>query len=275
MTDQPGGVSLPPQPLDVWYLKRELSAYLDQCVITSENIGDIRWSLFVPWDSAWNGIVRDETASRENRSPDGDGQSLEGRRGDCAASAEVEREGTRTPRVGTNRPNEQSDQQPVGVQGHGGKPQTVNAGGRVTEQYEPQLRRPRSQTAGSEPADSLPLPPRGWQDIASAPKDGTPFLVYFGDQVELVAGWREYSEIIGFGETPSTHWHAVPLPPNADELEAALPPVGESDPATEPALRLCARCAHAAYVGLRCLNCGRQALAAPVGEGTTRSHEED
>lgn len=61
----------------------------------------------------------------------------------------------------------------------------------------------------------------------------------------------------------------------AKQLEAVLPPVGEPDPVTEPELRLCARCAHAAYVGLRCLYCGRQALAAPVGEGMTRSHEED
>ena len=31
------------------------------------NIGDIRRSLFVPWESQWNGWVRDETASREGQ----------------------------------------------------------------------------------------------------------------------------------------------------------------------------------------------------------------
>ena len=48
-------------------LKKELRSYLDQTLITSENIGDIRRFLFFPWDSAWNGVVRDETAARENK----------------------------------------------------------------------------------------------------------------------------------------------------------------------------------------------------------------
>ena len=47
-------------------LHRELTAYLDGLVMTGENIGDIRRSLFLPWDSAWNGIVRDDTARRES-----------------------------------------------------------------------------------------------------------------------------------------------------------------------------------------------------------------
>lgn len=46
-------------------LPHELRQHLDTMTITGENIGDIRRSLFVPWDSAWNGIVRDETAQRE------------------------------------------------------------------------------------------------------------------------------------------------------------------------------------------------------------------
>lgn len=45
----------------------ELRLYLDTQAVTSENIGDIRRSLFFPWDSAWNEWVRDETAERENR----------------------------------------------------------------------------------------------------------------------------------------------------------------------------------------------------------------
>lgn len=48
-------------------LLTELRGYLDTLTITSDNIGDIRRSLFLPWDSMWNGWVRDETASRENR----------------------------------------------------------------------------------------------------------------------------------------------------------------------------------------------------------------
>lgn len=49
-------------------LRIEMRRYLDGFVITSDNIGDVRRSLFVPWDSAWNGWVRDETAARENKS---------------------------------------------------------------------------------------------------------------------------------------------------------------------------------------------------------------
>jgi len=56
----------PPQPSLVQvYLSRELCAYLDTLTITSENIGAIRRACFVPWNSEWNGIVRDETAKRE------------------------------------------------------------------------------------------------------------------------------------------------------------------------------------------------------------------
>jgi hypothetical protein len=47
------------------HLQRELRAYLDTLVITGDNIGEVRRSLFVPWDSAWNSVVRDETARRE------------------------------------------------------------------------------------------------------------------------------------------------------------------------------------------------------------------
>lgn len=65
-----GGIVAPQPQLVNLYLKHELAAYLDGLVITGENIGDIRRSCFVPWDSAWNGIVREETASRERRSHD-------------------------------------------------------------------------------------------------------------------------------------------------------------------------------------------------------------
>lgn len=48
-------------------LRGELRVYLDTLSITGDNIGDIRRSLFVPWESSWNGWVRDETAAREQR----------------------------------------------------------------------------------------------------------------------------------------------------------------------------------------------------------------
>lgn len=50
-----------------WQSLRELRTYLDGIVVTSDNIGDIRRALLLPWDSQWNGWVRDETATRENR----------------------------------------------------------------------------------------------------------------------------------------------------------------------------------------------------------------
>jgi hypothetical protein len=49
----------------------ELRRWLDEKTITSENIGDIRRSCFMPWASSWNGLVRDETAERE-KSPNSD-----------------------------------------------------------------------------------------------------------------------------------------------------------------------------------------------------------
>jgi len=48
-------------------LALELRQWLDQQRITSDNIGDIRGRLFMPWASTWNGLVRDETAARENK----------------------------------------------------------------------------------------------------------------------------------------------------------------------------------------------------------------
>lgn len=50
-------------------LLQELRNHLDEIVITSDNIGDVRHRLFVPWHSQWNGWVRYETAARENKSP--------------------------------------------------------------------------------------------------------------------------------------------------------------------------------------------------------------
>lgn len=45
----------------------KLRQYLDGIEVTSQNIGEVRRRLFHPWECAWNGIVRDETAVSENR----------------------------------------------------------------------------------------------------------------------------------------------------------------------------------------------------------------
>lgn len=46
-------------------LRIEMRTYLDTLTITGDNIGDIRRSLFMPFNSSWNGWVRDDTAERE------------------------------------------------------------------------------------------------------------------------------------------------------------------------------------------------------------------
>jgi hypothetical protein len=48
-------------------LTQELADWLDTQTIDGDNIGDIRRDCFVPWDSKWNEIVRNETAAREKR----------------------------------------------------------------------------------------------------------------------------------------------------------------------------------------------------------------
>lgn len=48
-------------------LEQELCHWLDQQPVTSENIGALRRMCFVPWDSRWNAIVREQTAVRENK----------------------------------------------------------------------------------------------------------------------------------------------------------------------------------------------------------------
>jgi hypothetical protein len=63
-----GVVGPEPAPVSLSFdMLVELRCHLDGLQITSENIGFIRRELFVPWNSAWNGIVRDETAKRENK----------------------------------------------------------------------------------------------------------------------------------------------------------------------------------------------------------------
>ena len=46
-------------------LGAELRQWLNLQDINGDTIGSIRRQCFVPWDSPWNGLVRDETAARE------------------------------------------------------------------------------------------------------------------------------------------------------------------------------------------------------------------
>lgn len=50
-------------------LRRELCRWLDHQHVTTANIGALRRACSVPWDSAWNQIVRIETGERENKPP--------------------------------------------------------------------------------------------------------------------------------------------------------------------------------------------------------------
>lgn len=64
---------------------------------------------------------------------------------------------------------------------------------------------------------------RQWQPIETAPKDGTPVLVYdanwcgnMGPRV-TPAGWAPYTDGGGYwpGVTEPTHWQPLPAPPEA------------------------------------------------------------
>lgn len=46
-------------------LGAELRQWLNAQDINGDTIGTIRRQCFVPWDSSWNALVRDETAERE------------------------------------------------------------------------------------------------------------------------------------------------------------------------------------------------------------------
>jgi hypothetical protein len=49
-------------------VKTAVFRYINTLVITSDNVGDIRRSLFMPYDCKWNGWIRDMTAELENKS---------------------------------------------------------------------------------------------------------------------------------------------------------------------------------------------------------------
>lgn len=64
--------------------------------------------------------------------------------------------------------------------------------------------------------------PDPWRAIETMPKDCGPCLVCWsrGDdeqRVDKIGGWEEYSEIIGYGEPPATHWMPLPAPPSGGE----------------------------------------------------------
>jgi len=57
-------ISLDSEPL----MKRQLREYLDRTgAITSDNIGHVRRSLFMPFECDWNKWVRELTGARENK----------------------------------------------------------------------------------------------------------------------------------------------------------------------------------------------------------------
>lgn len=56
----------------------------------------------------------------------------------------------------------------------------------------------------------------GWQPIATAPKDGTGFLVDWPDAgIERIGDWSEYQECVNAGESPAMWWMPLPMPPSS------------------------------------------------------------
>ena len=58
----------------------------------------------------------------------------------------------------------------------------------------------------------------GWQPIETLPTQGGPFLIYWpmtmvGHAEMDMCSYAEYSQIVGFGESPATHWMPLPSPP--------------------------------------------------------------
>ena len=95
----------------------------------------------------------------------------------------------------------------------------------------------------------------GWQPIDTAPKDGTPFLVYWdmapGDRhVEMVDDWETYLVTIDLVARPASGWHPLPAPPAAVEAPITSEPTG-----------CCCR-AHHRYGG-RCVECPIHGMAPP------------
>lgn len=90
-------------------LQNELTRYLDTLTIHSDNIGDIRRSCFVPWESAWNGIVRDETAAREvtaapSPAPSADAERYSGHVRNCSCPQGVWRAPCEEPPAAADAP---------------------------------------------------------------------------------------------------------------------------------------------------------------------------
>ncbi len=80
-------------------------------------------------------------------------------------------------------------------------------------------------TAGSDPevADNLEaaaaeLRKTDWQPIETLPVEGGPFLIYWpmtivGHCEMDLCSYEEYSQIVGLGESPASHWQPLPAPP--------------------------------------------------------------
>lgn len=80
-------------------------------------------------------------------------------------------------------------------------------------------------------AGLLPVQDGGWQDISTAPKDGTAVLVFFPDATEEFrqcskiftafyiefedgeGGWKCDTESTNFIDVGATHWQPLPAPP--------------------------------------------------------------
>lgn len=67
--------------LEIPALHIQLRAYLDTLTINQNTIGSIRARLLLPFSCDWNGLVRDETAAREQCVPDDAPSELLGRAG--------------------------------------------------------------------------------------------------------------------------------------------------------------------------------------------------
>ena len=63
---------------------------------------------------------------------------------------------------------------------------------------------------------------QGWQDISTAPKDGTPILWSCGDDKMSVIHWPEYDLCFEGG-----YWQPLPQPPAASDREERRPPPKE------------------------------------------------
>lgn len=63
---------------------------------------------------------------------------------------------------------------------------------------------------------------KGWRDIATAPRDGSPVLVFSAEYgTQEVCRWDErrrcWGRYAGYSFSPVTHWRPLPPPPQGGE----------------------------------------------------------